>query len=122
MRFLIDMPLSPALAQWLIQQGHDAVHAADLGLDTAEDRKIIERGLKDGRVILTADLDYPRLLALSQRAGPGLILFRGGEFGENVIRRRLGEVFQAVPENELPVSIVVVEPARIRRHRLPIEP
>jgi predicted nuclease of predicted toxin-antitoxin system len=26
-KFLIDMPLPPALAHWLVSQGHDAVHA-----------------------------------------------------------------------------------------------
>ena len=32
MRFLVDMPLSPALAVWLVERGHDAVHAAAIGL------------------------------------------------------------------------------------------
>jgi hypothetical protein len=33
MRFLVDMPLSPVLAQWLSDKGHDAVHAAQRGLE-----------------------------------------------------------------------------------------
>jgi predicted nuclease of predicted toxin-antitoxin system len=43
LKFLIDMPLSPSLATWLSQQGHDAVHATDLGLHTAADTDIIAR-------------------------------------------------------------------------------
>jgi predicted nuclease of predicted toxin-antitoxin system len=30
MKFLVDMPPSPGLAQWLRDKGHDAVHANDL--------------------------------------------------------------------------------------------
>lgn len=59
MKFLVDMPLSPALALWLSGQGHDAVHALDLGLDRAPDTAIIARAGTDQQTILTADLDYP---------------------------------------------------------------
>jgi len=71
MRFLIDMPLSPTLAPWLRQQGHDALHAAEVGLHRAPDGAILERARSEGRVVLTADLDYPRLLTLTQAQGPG---------------------------------------------------
>jgi predicted nuclease of predicted toxin-antitoxin system len=35
------MPLSPRLATWLVDQGHDAVHAAKLDLASAPDTQII---------------------------------------------------------------------------------
>src|SRR2546425_6149603 len=82
MRFLVDMPLSPELAAWLDQSGHEAVHAADVGLHHASDATILERARRDQRVVVTADLDYPRLLALTGEQRPGLILFRGGHFSE----------------------------------------
>jgi predicted nuclease of predicted toxin-antitoxin system len=62
-KFLVDMPLSPAIARWLATSGHDAVHAADLQLHSAPDDRIVERAAHEGRIIITADLDYPRLLA-----------------------------------------------------------
>jgi predicted nuclease of predicted toxin-antitoxin system len=61
------MPLSPALAAWLRGQGYDALHAAELGLHRAPDTDIMARAKEDGRTIVTADLDYPRLLALPRR-------------------------------------------------------
>ncbi len=82
MRFLIDMPLSPALAAWLRNKGHDALHATEAGLHQAPDELILDRAQIDGRVVITADLDYPRLLALTGSQGPGLILFRGGDYSE----------------------------------------
>lgn len=122
MKFLIDMPLSPALASWLLQQGHDAVHASFVGLDRSPDPVILEHARNEQRIIITADLDYPRLLAFAQTQGPGLILFRGGNYSEQEARERLAKVLESVPLEELPRSLVVVEKERIRRRRLPIIP
>lgn len=122
MKFLVDMPLSPALAAWLVQQGHDALHAMQVGLDRSSDEVILGRARNEKRVIITADLDYPRLLALAQAEGPGLILFRGGNYGEQEAIERLTRVLETIPNEEFPNSIVVVEKGRIRRRRLPLEP
>ncbi len=73
-------------------------------------------------MIVTADLDYPRILALTHSAGPGLILFRGGNFSEKESRERLARVLEIVPSEDLPHSIIVIERERIRRRRLPFGP
>lgn len=73
MRFLVDLPLSPALAVWLQARGHDAVHAMHVGLARASDATILQRAAAEGQVIITADLDYPRLLAVVHAATPGVI-------------------------------------------------
>lgn len=59
MKFLVDMPLSPKLASWLRRQGHDAVHAAEIGLHRAPDSEILSRAEHEARTVATADLDYP---------------------------------------------------------------
>jgi predicted nuclease of predicted toxin-antitoxin system len=122
MRFLVDMPLSPALAAWLVQQGHDAVHALELKLDRASDAAILDRARNERRVVVTADLDYPRLLALAGTEGPGLILLRGGNYSEQDAVGRLARVIEMTPDEEMENSIVVIERGRIRRRRLPLEP
>ena len=121
MKFLIDMPLSPELAVWLVQQGHDAFHASRVGLDRSADPVILQRARNEQRVVITADLDYPRLLAFTQAEGPGLILFRGGNYSERETVERLARVLETIPLEELPSSLVVIEKERIRRRRLPIE-
>ena len=73
------MPLSPTLSRWPLSQGHDAVHAADLGMARAADTEILQCAVREVRTVVAADLDYPRLLALAGAAGPGRILFRGGD-------------------------------------------
>jgi predicted nuclease of predicted toxin-antitoxin system len=69
-------------------------------------------------VVLTVDLDYPRLLALAQAQQPGLILFRGGDFSERECVERLTRVFDKILPDVLENSIVVVERSRIRLRRL----
>jgi predicted nuclease of predicted toxin-antitoxin system len=78
------MPLSPSLAAWLADRGHDAVHAIDLGLDRETDATIVARAKQQRRTIITVDLDYPRLLAIARGIEPSLILFREGRLERSV--------------------------------------
>jgi predicted nuclease of predicted toxin-antitoxin system len=119
-KFLVDMPLSPALASWLAEQGHDAVHASNVGLALAPDEAILARARSEHRLVITADLDFSRLIALAEAEEPGLILFRGGDWSEAEAQARLGKALNSVSERELARSIVVIERTRIRRRGLPV--
>jgi predicted nuclease of predicted toxin-antitoxin system len=119
-KFLIDMPLSPLLADWLIAKGHDAVHAIHSALDRAPDSEILKRARLDERVVITADLDYPRLLAITRAEGPGLILFRGGNYSEQETFKGMDRVFETIPPENLANSIIVIEKQKIRRRPLPV--
>jgi len=121
-KFLVDMPLSPAVAQWLEQKGHDAVHAYNIGLGRAPDEDMLDIAREEERVVVTADLDYPRLLALSGAEGPGLVLFRGGDYSDKQVLELMARVMASIPVSEFPSSVVVVDKKRIRKRRLPIEP
>lgn len=116
------MPLSPSLTKSLAEKGQDAVHVHQVALDRSSDEAIMEYARAEQRVVITADLDYPRILALTQAGGPGLILFRGGNYNERETSDRLARALEAVPMDELPTSIVVIEKGRIRRRRLPLRP
>jgi predicted nuclease of predicted toxin-antitoxin system len=96
------------------------VHAADLGLHRASDVAIMTRAKQELRTIITADLDYPRLLATARSREPSLILFRDGGWSEDDVTKRLGEVLAALTEADIDQSIVVVDRDRVRRRRLPI--
>lgn len=120
MKFLVDMPLSPTLAKWLIDAGHDAVHASALGMSRAPDTEIMSRAKEEGRIVVSADLDYPRLLALGQALEPGLILFRGGDWSDADVIVRMRELLRSLSAVEFEQSILVVERDRVRRRRLPI--
>ena len=120
MRFLVDMPLSPEIASWLRSLGHDAFHACELSMSRAADEVILATAIAQERVIITADLDFPRLFSQLGAAGPGLVLLRGGNYSEAESLECVRRVLFAVHHEELRRSIVVVDRERIRRRWLPI--
>lgn len=70
---------------------------------------------------MTADLDYPRLLALQKAGSPGVILFRGGSYSDHEMLALLDRVLAQTGALELARSITVVDHNRIRRRALPID-
>ncbi|MET4726210.1 putative nuclease of putative toxin-antitoxin system [Bradyrhizobium japonicum] len=91
-----------------------------IGLHVASDVEIIDRARQEARTVVTADLDYPRLLATAGSDSPSLILFRGGDWAEMAVRSRLVEVLSALTEDEIRGSIITIDRDRVRRRRLPI--
>lgn len=121
MKFFIDMSLSPELVLWLREKGYDAIHACEVGLGRASDIQILEHAFKEGRIVVTCDLDYPRLLFLFNFEGPGLILFRGGNYSTKEVIKKMSHMLEIISENEIINSIIVIEKDKIRRKCLYIE-
>jgi len=119
LRFLVDMPVTPDAVSHLRAAGHDAIHASSVGLAQATDPEIIEIARRDGRVVVTADLDYPRLVLLSDAAGPGIVLFRGGSYSDSEMLALLDRVLAEATRLDLEHSVTVIDRHRIRHRRLP---
>ena len=120
MRFLLDMPISPRLAAWLEERGHDAVHASTRGMERASDFELMRIAHGEERIVVTADTDFPRLLALSGAAMPGVILFRGGNYSFPEMARLLTMALESVPETVLQRSICSVGRKGLRHRFLPL--
>lgn len=114
------MPVTPDAGPHLRAAGHDAIHAVDLGLARSSDSELLAVARREERVVITADLDYPRLIALQQADRPGVILFRGGSYSDREMLALLDRVLARAPTLDLEHSIVVVDRTRIRRRALPI--
>ncbi len=121
MRFLVDMCLPLRVAAWLNEQGHDAVHAFDQGMAQAPDSELLDCAVREARVVITADTDFPQLLALSRSATPGIVLFRGGDYSTQETIEILERLLLAVPETALAEGICVADRRQIRYRRLPVE-
>ena len=58
MNFLVDAQLPPALARWIVSQGHQATHVLDMGMQTSDDPVIWERARNDKAIIISKDEDF----------------------------------------------------------------
>jgi predicted nuclease of predicted toxin-antitoxin system len=89
-------------------------------MDRSPDSEILEHGRIDQRIVITADLDYPRLLAITRAEGSGLILFRGGNYSDQETFEGMERVLEIITPENLASSIVVIEKQKIRRRPLPL--
>ena len=75
MLFLIDAQLPPALARWLVAEGHEAEHVSDKGMQAASDTMIWDYGLASSAAIVTKDEDFAQRKILTG-TGPAVIWIR----------------------------------------------
>jgi hypothetical protein len=65
-RFLNDMCMDVRVASWLNSQGHVATHLRDEGLQRLPNGEIFDKAIAESRIIVTFDLDFGEIVALSE--------------------------------------------------------
>lgn len=76
MKLLLDMNLSPAWVPYLQRAGLEARHWTEVGDPRAQDSSILAWARDNGHVVITHDLDFARLIALTRLEGPSVLLLR----------------------------------------------
>src|SRR3990172_8241371 len=120
MRFLADMGVSQLVVQWLCSEGHDATHLRDERLHRLPNGAIFEKAATERRIILTFDLDFGEIVALSGGKPVSVILFRLHNTRTPHVIERLRKVLKDSACELEQGAIVVVEESRHRTRRLPI--
>jgi predicted nuclease of predicted toxin-antitoxin system len=64
------------VVKWLREKGHDASHLWDEGLNRMPNGAIFDKAISENRVILTFDLDFAEIAALSKRKKTSVVPFR----------------------------------------------
>lgn len=119
MNFLADMGVAMRIVHWLREEGHDTVHLREENLHRLHNGRIFEKAFAEQRIILTFDLDFGEILALSADHQVSVILFRLHNTRTPHVIDRLKKVLEDAGQVLVQGAIVVVEETRHRIRRLP---
>lgn len=116
-RFLLDANLSPRNTAYLRETfGFDAVDLMSLGLAHLEDTEVVEMAKRDGRIVITEDLDFGNLYYRYEHGRVGMIVLRLRVQSAAAVNRVLGRFFTDPATAAIPLerSVVVIDDARVR--------
>ena len=121
MNFLLDMGLAQRTALFLRTQGYDAIHLREQGLQRLADEQIIQKALAEDRIILTHDLDFSRIVALSRGQYPSVITFRLADMRAPAVNQYLQEVLARFAAELTAGALISITEQTIRVRKLPIK-
>ena len=120
-KLLLDEGLPLGAAKILRFHGVDAVHAEEVQLASATDPVILQRAKEEGRVCVTLDHDFHKLLAESNAVAPSVILLRfqflRAQTGTNLIL----SILEKVGPDLVSGIAATATPRGIRVRKLPLK-
>lgn len=120
MRFLADMGISMATVGALRALGYEIVHLREVDLIRLSDEEIVSKAKREGRIVLTMDLDFGQIMALTRRSAPSTILLRMRNQTPSAGTPRLIRVLQECHLQLEFGAFVTVEDNGYRVRRLPL--
>jgi predicted nuclease of predicted toxin-antitoxin system len=120
MRFLVDACVDIRVGEWLRAQGHDAVHLSEQGLQRLANGEIFRKAVAENRCVLTFDLDFSEIAALTGGSKGSVILVRLGDPDFRHVVDRLSAVLAESAAAIKVGAVISVEEARHRVRYLPI--
>jgi predicted nuclease of predicted toxin-antitoxin system len=113
------MGVDQRIVRWLQQNGDDAIHLRDQGLQRLPDSDIFDKAHLERRIILTFDLDFGEIAAFSRGRVVSVVLFRLHNTRTPHVIERLQSALNLADALEKG-AVVVVEESRCRVRHLPI--
>ena len=121
MRLLADLHISPSTVAFLRTLGHDVLRADAILPNTATDEEIVTTARAEDRSILTQDLDFSAIIALSGARSPSLVTLRLASSRVPHVNDVLARVLPQIEDDLARGTAVTVEEDAIRLRPLPIE-
>lgn len=119
MKILADIHISPVTVNFLKSIGYDVVRASEILRPTSSDREIVESAITNNRVILTQDLDFSEIIALSGKSKPSLISLRLSSSRIEYVNSVLEKALPLIKNDIEAGAIVSVEDNKVRTRKLP---
>jgi predicted nuclease of predicted toxin-antitoxin system len=121
MRFVIDINLSPDWVDYLGECGHDAIHWSSIGRVDASDDEILHWARDKDQIVLTSDLDFAALLALSAASTPSVIQLRTESTLSGRVRPLALDAIERTQADLRSGALLTIEAARLRLRILPFD-
>ena len=121
MRLLVDMNLTPAWVEFLAAHDIEAVHWSAVGEPTADDPVIMEFARTHDMVVLTHDLDFGALLAVTGAEGPSVIQIRTTDVTPEAQSKRLLAALEQFKEQLENGALISIDESRARVRLLPLK-
>jgi predicted nuclease of predicted toxin-antitoxin system len=102
------------LAVWLARQGHDVLEARNLGPDPG-DSELLRQAESEGRVVITIDSDFPKLVHMGGQGHAGMIRLPDVPAGRRIAL--LSEVLTRHSSELEAGAIVTVKGGKVRISR-----
>jgi len=122
MKLLIDMNLSPRWVDLLTSAGIEAIHWSALGTANAPDMEIVAFARSNNYVVLTHDLDFGTILAVTQGEKPSVVQIRSEDVSPDVIGQPVVSALRQMATELDEGALLTIDPGRTRLRLLPLKP
>ena len=119
-RLLADIHISPKTVGDLQEQGYEIIRSSEVLPANAPDINILEFARIENWVVLTQDLDFSMLVALSRYSQPSLTTLRLSSAKPDIVTRKLLDVLPQIEKALQEGSTIKVQDESIRVRKLPI--
>lgn len=116
MKFLADHDVWAVTLQTVRDWGHDVVAASEVGVARADDIALLQWADDRGRILMTRDRDFGRLVFMGGHRA-GILLLRITPSTQDTVHDELGRVLETHTQSELQRAFVVVEAGQYRMRR-----
>lgn len=120
LRLIADVHISPLTIAALKLQGYNIVRTTDLLPATAADIEILNLAKVENRIVLTQDLDFSMLIAISNDGQPSLIILRLSSAKSDLVTQKLLSVLPSLEQELMEGTAITIDDHSVRIHKLPI--
>jgi predicted nuclease of predicted toxin-antitoxin system len=121
MKLLVDMNLSPKWIALLHDSGWEAVHWSSVGRADARDSEIMAYAAAKGYVVVTHDLDFGAILAVTHGKKPSVVQIRSEDVSSDIVGRQTVAALRHTQAELEAGALVTIEADRTRLRLLPLE-
>ena len=120
MKIIVDMNLSPRWVDYLIGNDIEVVHWSSVGSPNAPDTEIFAYAKKNDFTILTNDLDFGFILAITRERKPSVIQIRSDVLIPDIIGNIVTSAIKQLSNDIDNGVLITIDPGKTRVTLLPL--